>query len=1532
MGTDTIKLPKGFVLDPPEGFEVDIKPPEGFVLDKKKVYEAPTEWLRTKEVPEVLGELKEQEPRPRWDEFIDATARGTARVGSAAYQAGAFMEEMQPMTAPGMRPQEPSDLPEIFRRVAVRKKLREKSDFLWKLSQNPGLASQNKDLASKALNLIGETIPYITATTAGYVTLGPMGGFTVGSMVEGNSAYRTAVDHYTAENKGESLTVKQKRTARKIGVGVGVVSGAVEAFGGKYAEQLLLKATTKLKTKIAKAGAVFGIGTIVEALEEGAQEIAAITGEETYRDVNWNESVTRTLGAMAGGGFLGGVMRGGSMAGRRIVSPEQKTELKSALKENGVSPKVAERAAEMLEEGWTPAEIDRNLITPSKFLGDKAIEQLAAKEKPKTVEDIRQEKDITELDQQAESHLRSIMAETPATVGIPAPQQAIQPRTADKGAEIPPEAIKDKTGKPLVFYHGTTWAFDKFDKKTTGLSQDEPGEWGTGFYFTPSPKHAEDYTNIGNWGEVDYRKGVAGPNIRAAYLAIKNPFIVQHIKNPKDPEGWHIIDEATIKRVKAAGIKTGPNAGTITDPSGGGIGIHERGVDFRNKLIKAGYDGVIVKSEGLSPEKQGIAEIVAFYPEQVINAIGEQAPAALERGKADSKITAKRGTKLTMGLDPGLDKYIAENVKPALITAAKALKTVGKIVGVIPKYSAARFLQPSLEVERKSPAAYVAVMKAVHTARDAARLDFKNMPIEALDMNIEQARKYFNKFTKEQQYDFVVAFAGQPGTPDAALLQQEAFERLPTELTDSKVISAIREIADKNHEYLKKVVGPQVHYVPDYFYGVFESKLDVDKFWAHWTSTDKFTKKKLIPSVADAIMHSLESGRPIKLRQDNYIDNLMAEYLGIARLDAMKQLKKELLALGAAGTKKPVKGTKKEQQQLRQKSDTEDDVNTIHPENADFFITEDPEMVQPGWRSVADPVFRAAYLRPDLARLINNMTSTNKITRDKVLNPIRQANAFTRSLTFFLSAFHLKTVTLAAISDSGWGGPLIHPKRAAKPFRQLPTAKRWAKIQQTPEYKRLLKLGVGLGYSAEEEAYSTMSKFMGYIDRKNMLGATGKLLELPLRIPLAFQKWQFDTYIPMLKHIANIDEWAALEKRTGRPAEDADLIDIIKATQNFYGEMNERLLGRSATQTTGSRFVAKAPGFAEGNVRTNIDAGTKFTGQRGVLRGRRARAQIVNSLLVKRVIAIAGTLWLAGKWPKRPEKKENFADLFKIDTGKVDGRGRRIMINTLDSDKDYLDLWFNMFVIRPDRAMYKAFNRLGGMKSTLAEFVYDGFTSMMRQDIRNWKGDKVFSLSDTPLEKLWKYTAIALERLEPISVSVFKQMRYKEISEVQSFLGALAGVRTTWSEQDKRESEFLRLIYEQKGDLEVLDIEILSKKNPQAAYEHYNKVVKRILSSKYLPKGFKKKYGPELYRDVDKYLQNKAYAASQLSSTEEGQRRQERAVKILKHFKISQNAAEQLLTDYYNRPKVKKAPVSPLERDRILGRARKKKRLKERMQ
>jgi hypothetical protein len=173
-----------------------------------------------------------------------------------------------------------------------------KEDFaklMWQVSKDPEIAAQRDDLTGKAINMIGETLPYITATTAATLLGGGLGGFAVGAIVEGGASYRQALDEGVPEDK-----------ARLIGVGVGMLNGAIETVGGKGAEALLSKAITKLQGKLSGSVVRFGVRTVVEALEEGAQELSTITGESTYKDVDWNDVVDRTLGSMAGGAFLGG--------------------------------------------------------------------------------------------------------------------------------------------------------------------------------------------------------------------------------------------------------------------------------------------------------------------------------------------------------------------------------------------------------------------------------------------------------------------------------------------------------------------------------------------------------------------------------------------------------------------------------------------------------------------------------------------------------------------------------------------------------------------------------------------------------------------------------------------------------------------------------------------------------------------------------------------------------------------------------------------------------------------------------------------------------------------------------------------------------------------------------------------------------------------------------------------------------------------------------------------------------------------------
>ena len=281
-----------------------------------------------------------------WEELIDATARGIARVGSSVPGAAASFSPMGIPTATGMFV--PVDVKRQKDHREVMKQAQDDAKFLWQLTKNPDLAARDDTLSLKAINLIGETIPYITASTAAYAGVGPLGGFAVGSLVEGNASYRRAIDEGVDES-----------TAKKIGLGVGIVSGAIESVGGKYTEALLMRASSKIRNKLAARGAQFTIGTVVEALEEGAQEVSQIAGEAIYQEVDWDQGAKRILGSMAGGAFLGGTMRGLSMGARGITKVSGMTETISNPQTPAEIEQDIEEIIAELREGPAPQTWDQ---------------------------------------------------------------------------------------------------------------------------------------------------------------------------------------------------------------------------------------------------------------------------------------------------------------------------------------------------------------------------------------------------------------------------------------------------------------------------------------------------------------------------------------------------------------------------------------------------------------------------------------------------------------------------------------------------------------------------------------------------------------------------------------------------------------------------------------------------------------------------------------------------------------------------------------------------------------------------------------------------------------------------------------------------------------------------------------------------------------------------------------------------------------------------------------------------------------------
>jgi len=206
-------------------------------------------------------------------------------------------------------------------------------------------------------------------------------------------------------------------------------------------------------------------------------------------------------------------------------------------------------------------------------------------------------------------------------------------------------------------------------------------------------------------------------------------------------------------------------------------------------------------------------------------------------------------------------------------------------------------------------------------------------------------------------------------------------------------------------------------------------------------------------------------------------------------------------------------------------------------------------------------------------------------------------------------------------------------------------------------------------------------------------------------------------------------------------------------------------------------------------------------------------------------------------------------DLFKIDTGKLDRKGRRIMVDMMTFDKDYWDVIGNMAMGDFGTALKKGVTRIGGMSATTWDIIRDLADLAEGRAIVDWKSDKVLKVHDTFAQKVMKLLIHETKKLEPISASVFKQAQERGMSEVASALTALLGARVTYSEKDRKKAEIMRKIYSLRESKEELGYYIGKLDDPIGAVNDYNKAVNRILNSQFIIDR-----APEIKKEYEKKL------------------------------------------------------------------------------
>jgi hypothetical protein len=267
----------------------------------------------------------------------------------------------------------------------------------------------------------------------------------------------------------------------------------------------------------------------------------------------------------------------------------------------------------------------------------------------------------------------------------------------------------------------------------------------------------------------------------------------------------------------------------------------------------------------------------------------------------------------------------------------------------------------------------------------------------------------------------------------------------------------------------------------------------------------------------------------------------------------------------------------------------------------------------------------------------------------------------------------------------------------------------------------------------------------------------------------------FDSFIPKLKFEKYIQDVQLGESKLGRPMTDAEKINIIKRNQNFYGEMNERLFGRSGTATSAVRLFFQAPGYGEGNFRAL---------GRGLSDPKSARF-VIHSLLTTLVIAAIATKILTDKWPAAPKKIRDVRDLFKIKTNQKDGNGDTIYYDVMTYDKDYWSILGNAGTGQFSQIPTDLINRLSGSIGGLPKAMTDTAAIIEGKVVVDWKGTPIYNATDSAAEKMTKYLNYEFGSLTPISVSTAQSSLQKGIGVTSSVVQAIAGVRATTSEEVK---------------------------------------------------------------------------------------------------------------------------------------------------
>ena len=294
---------------------------------------------------------------------------------------------------------------------------------------------------------------------------------------------------------------------------------------------------------------------------------------------------------------------------------------------------------------------------------------------------------------------------------------------------------------------------------------------------------------------------------------------------------------------------------------------------------------------------------------------------------------------------------------------------------------------------------------------------------------------------------------------------------------------------------------------------------------------------------------------------------------------------------------------------------------------------------------------------------------------------------------------------------------------------------------------------------------------------------------------------------------------------------------------------------------------------------------------------------------------------MTGKLPDKPEEITDVRDMWKVDTGVVDSRGNKIMIDAMTYDKDYyrvvlaplLDAIRTKDVSKIPEGMGKAvWNRLQGMKAPSVDMVIDLMDLARGKKILDWKNDEIVDVTDTRIQKILKIIAYETKFVEPFVVSNIKQSFSKEVDSKMAIITALIGLRFTRDEETKEEYKIWRSIYEHKDSQEALYTLLWKTDKPREELKRYNEAIERLYSGNLMQNYLKRSSKDITATELDKDKEDLLIDEKELLSNKIGElssfkiyftpERKQRLIKYLDKFGIkTYKEAKELLLFYFKK-------------------------------